>query len=108
MTLRACGPSVRSDWQADLAHDLVCQGLPLGIPQREQVTDITDDAVHDVGELTHDGQPETDWLAGLLAHHLELHDRLADAGAASALAVAVVPDEVGDRQYPHHDHRQLA
>ena len=51
-----------------------------------------------MGDLADDGHAETDWLPSLLAHDLELQHRLADARAGGALAVAVIPDHVGQRE----------
>src|ERR1700712_5707547 len=85
------------DRNADRRHDLVGQFLPLGIPKREQVPDVADDAVDEVRKLPDDRQAETDWLPSLLADHLELHYALADARPRRPLLVAVVPDDVGER-----------
>ncbi len=76
--------------------------------KREQVADVADDAVDDVRDLAHDGHAETDWLPGLFADHFELHDRLADARAGGALAVAVVPDHVRQHDQPGDHHGHLA
>ena len=46
------GPACRLvQWQAHRGHNLVGQRLPLGGPQREQVTDVQDDRVNKVSDL---------------------------------------------------------
>ena len=97
---------------ADRGDDLVDEGLPLDVPQREQDGDEPDDSAetreHQVDELANDRHAETDWLPGLFADDLELHDALADARAGRALAIAQVPDHVGKCDQTGEGDRQLA
>src|SRR5882757_6914208 len=85
----------RSDRYADGLQELVCDRLPLRVPQREQETDVADDEVDAMGDLPHDRHAEADRLSRRLADDLELHDGLADAGSGVALPQAVIPDRVG-------------
>src|SRR4029077_17444605 len=71
--------------------------------------DIADRTVDDVSQLSNYRHSETDWLASLLADHLELHHPLAAALPGGALPVAPVPDPVGEHKGIRedvHDHAE--
>src|SRR6266581_8424279 len=86
----AGGPPAWSGRDDHGPHDLVGQGLPLGVPEREQVADEADDEVDEVAEVAQEGVQRTDGLTGLLADEPHPDDPLAEALALTAQDPPVV------------------
>jgi len=64
---RGAGRVRRSGGNDDRLHDLVGQGLPLDVPEREGPADEADDRVKNVADIADEGRGDADRLAGLLA-----------------------------------------
>src|SRR6266516_4594711 len=94
----AGGPPAWSGRDDHGPHDLVGQGLPLGVPEREEVADVADDAVHEVADVPDERVQRADRLAGLLADQLDVQHPLAEGLALAALDPAI-PDRVAERTY---------
>ena len=78
----------------DGLQQLVGDGLALDVPQREEPTDVADDAVDDVGDGAHDTHAAADDLARLLAH-------AAEAGDGHPRALALGADQEAEVE-PRH------
>src|SRR6266700_4619913 len=87
-------------------HNLVRQGLPLGVPEREQVADEADDEVDEVAEVAQEGVQRADGLTGLLADEPHPDDPLAEALALTTQDPPVVePVTESDEQEQVIDRR---
>src|SRR5581483_755690 len=63
----------------DGLHHFVGQRLPLRIPQRQEPTDVEDEAVDEMSELAEYASPAADHITRLLADDLDTNDSLARA-----------------------------
>src|ERR1017187_2295317 len=89
--------SWRSDRDDDRAQDLVSEGLPLGIPERPQVADVAGNPVQDVHDVTGEGHPPADRLAGGLADELDVQCLLAPGLPGPASQNPAVVDTDAER-----------
>ena len=95
------------------AHDLVRERLLLGVPDRPEVAEVAEEAVHDVRQLADERQAGTDRLLRALTDELDADDGLAEGVAGAALPDAPVVDverevqEGADRHQGHRRRRHL-
>src|SRR5580704_3403651 len=111
----AAGPDVWPRWRPwlrrrrssgrddDSLDDLVGDRLPLGVPEREQVPDVADDAVDDVADVADERHQHADGLAGLLADQAQVQHLLAEGLPGGAGLVPAVIDGPPDAGNDDHD-----
>lgn len=78
----------------DRVHDLVGEGLVLGVPEGGEVPDVAGQGVEDVGERADEGAAEPEDLTVLLPNYPDVQHALADGLPGGALLVEVPePDD---------------